>query len=218
MPGVDDLTHIVRPARGEPGGALVLFHGRGSSEHDMAGLFDVLDPDGRFLCAAPRGPLELPPGGFHWYIVPRVGYPDRDTFLSSYERLSAWLDAFAAETGIAPEETVLGGFSQGCVMAWALTLGPGRSRPGGLLAMSGFIPTVDDFPLDYDRLAGLPVAIVHGSQDPVISVEFARAARDRAEAAGADVLYRESPVPHTLDPRVLPELTAWLQERATSTP
>ena len=218
MPGLDELPHVLRPARAEPAGALVLFHGRGTSERDMEGLFDVLDPDGRLICAAPRGPLQLPPGGFHWYVVPRVGYPDRDTFLASFDRLAAWLDALAAETGIAPEEAVLGGFSQGCVMAWALALGPGRPRPAGVLALSGFMPTVDGFELDDDRLADLPVAIAHGSQDPVIGVEFARAARDRAQAAGAEVLYRESPIPHTLDPRVLPELTEWVRERTTRTP
>ncbi len=218
MPGLDALPHTLRPARGEAAGALVLFHGRGTSEHDMAGLFDVLDPDGRFACVAPRGPLQLPPGGFHWYVVERIGFPDRDTFLGSFDRLAAWLDALAAETGIAPEHTVLGGFSQGCVMAWALTLGPGRPRPAGVLAMSGFMSTVDGFALAEERLAGLPVAIAHGSQDPVIGIEFGRDARDRAQAAGAEVLYRETPIPHTLDPRVLPELTAWVRERATGTP
>jgi phospholipase/carboxylesterase len=204
---------VERPARGEATGALVLFHGRGASEHDMAGLFDVLDPDGRRACAAPRGPLQLPPGGFHWYVVPRVGYPDRDTFLASFDRLTAWLDALCARTGIAPEQTVLGGFSQGCVMAWALALGPERPRPAGVLAMSGFMPTVDGFRLSDERLAGLPVAIAHGSQDPIIGIEFAHVARDRAQAAGADVLYRETPIPHSLDPRVLPELAAWVADR-----
>jgi len=213
MPGLDDLTHVARPARGEAAGALVLFHGRATSEHDMEGLFDVLDPDARRACAAPRGPLTLPPGGSHWYVVPRVGFPDRETFLASFDRLAAWLDALAEATGIPAGETLLGGFSQGCVMAWALALGPGRPRPAGVLAMSGFMPTVDGFDLSDERLAGLPVAIAHGASDPVIGIEFGRAARDRAEAAGAEVLYRETPVPHTLDPRVLPELTAWVAER-----
>jgi phospholipase/carboxylesterase len=213
MAELDDLPHLRRPPRGEAAGALVLFHGRGTSEQDMAGLFDVLDPEGRRECAAPRASLQLPPGGFHWYIVPRVGFPDRDTFLASFDGLSGWLDALAEETGIPPERTVLGGFSQGCVMAWAMALGPDRPAPAGVLAMSGFMPTVDGFPLADERLAGLPVAIVHGSHDPVIGVEFGRAARDRATAAGAEVLYRESPIPHTLDPRVLPELAAWVAER-----
>jgi predicted esterase len=55
------------------------------------------------------------------------------------------------------------------------------------------------------------VAIAHGTSDPVISVEFGRDARRRLEAAGADVLYRESPVVHTIDPTIIPELRDWLR-------
>jgi phospholipase/carboxylesterase len=54
------------------------------------------------------------------------------------------------------------------------------------------------------------VAIAHGSADPVISVEFGRDARRRLEAVGADVTYRESPVPHTIDPAFIPDLREWL--------
>jgi predicted esterase len=54
------------------------------------------------------------------------------------------------------------------------------------------------------------VAIGHGTDDPVISVEFGRDARDRLVDAGADVTYRESPMPHTIDPAFLRELPDWL--------
>jgi phospholipase/carboxylesterase len=99
-------------------------------------------------------------------------------------------------------------------MAWSLALGPGRPRPAGMLALSGFAPTVPGFALDWSRAAGLPVAIAHGTLDPVIGIAFGRAAREAAQAAGADVLYRETPVPHTIDPRVVPELVAWVRDRA----
>ena len=89
--------------------------------------------------------------------------------------------AFAEETGVPWERTVIGGFSQGAVMAYALALAVGRPSPAGLLAMSGFIPEVEGFELDLNR-AGLALAITHGTLDPVIGVEFARAARQRLEA------------------------------------
>jgi phospholipase/carboxylesterase len=210
---LDDLAHRIRPATGEPQGALVLLHGRATSEEDLFDLLDALDPPRRLLGACPRGPLELPPGGFHWYIVPRVGFPDPETFRDAFTRLDAWLDALAQETGVPPERTVVGGFSQGAVMAWALGGGQGRPRPAGILAMSGFIPTVDGFELDPQTLAGLPVAISHGARDPIISIGFARAARDRAQADGAEVTYLETDAPHTLDPRVLGDLADWVAAR-----
>jgi phospholipase/carboxylesterase len=205
----DDLPHRLRPAAGEPEGALVLMHGRGTSEEDVFDLLDALDPQRRLLGACPRGPLQLMPGGFHWYVVERVGFPDPDSFGAAFDLLGGWLEGL----GVPPERTILGGFSMGAVMAWALGAGRGRPRPAGILAMSGFIPTVDGFELDPANLTGLPVAITHGSWDPIISVGFGRDARDRAEAAGAQVTYLETEAPHTVDPRVLGDLVDWVAAR-----
>jgi phospholipase/carboxylesterase len=210
MAGIDDLVHHVRPADGEPEGALVLLHGRATSEHDLVPLFDDLDPDRRLVGVTPRGPLSLPPGGAHWYKVRSVGYPGPETFFPTYERLCGWFDALPDALGVPVGRTVLGGFSQGAVMAYALGLGEGRPRPAGLVALSGFIPTVEGFALDLEGLDGYPVAIGHGALDPVIEATFGRRARDRLADAGADVLFRESPVAHTLDPEFLPELGAFV--------
>jgi len=210
------LRTLERPAAGEAEGALVLLHGRGADEHDLVPLLDLLDPERRLHGYTPRAPLSLPPGGAHWYVVPRVGYPDPETFHSTYPQLATWLDDTLTEHGIPPERTVLGGFSQGSVMAYALGLGARRPRPAGILALSGFIPEVEGFELDLGNAEGLPVAIGHGTHDPVISVEFGRDARDRLMDAGAAVTYRESPMPHTIDPAFLRELPGWLVETVGS--
>ena len=207
------MQSLYRPAAAEPEGALVLLHGRGADERDLFPLLDMLDPERRLLGATARGPLSLPPGGAHWYVVQRVGYPDPETFHATFPELAGWLDGMLDEHGIPPDRTVLGGFSQGSVMSYALGLGAGRPRPAGIMALSGFLPTVDDFELDLAKARELPVAIGHGTHDPVISVEFGRDARERLEAAGANVTYRESPMAHTIDPRFLQELKEiWLPE------
>jgi phospholipase/carboxylesterase len=200
------LTYRERPADGEPEGLLVLFHGRGADENDLYPLLDVLDPQRRLLGVTPRGPLALPPGGAHWYAFQQVGYPDPATFLETYAGVAAWLDGFGFE------RVVLGGFSQGAVMTYALGLGEGRPRPAALVALSGFMPTVPGFDLDL-KPPPPPVAIGHGSYDNVISVEFSRRARETLEAAGAEVLYREYPLPHGVDPGFLAELAPWLASK-----
>jgi phospholipase/carboxylesterase len=208
---VDSLAYRLRPAACEPEGALVLLHGRGTDENDLFPLLDLLDRERRLVGVTPRGPLSLPPGGAHWYIVRRVGYPDPDTFHPTYERLTGWLDGFLEEHGIPPERAVLGGFSQGTVMSYALGLGAGRPRPAGILALSGFIPTVDGFELDLGNARELPVAIGHGTEDPVIPVHFACEARDRLTEAGAELVFRESPMGHSIYPGFARELPAWLK-------
>jgi phospholipase/carboxylesterase len=178
-------------------------HGRGADEHDLAPLLQALDPDGNLLGLLPRGPLALPPGGRHWYVLREVGSPDRETFLETFAVLAGWLDGVLAENVIAQERLVLGGFSQGAVMAYSLGLAAGRARPAAILAFSGFIPRVDGFELELDERGGLPVSISHGSLDPIISVEFGREARRRLEDAGLAVRYREDPVQHTISPGAL---------------
>jgi phospholipase/carboxylesterase len=209
------LEHRIRPAEGEPEGALVLFHGRGTSENDLFPLLDVLDPGRRLLGVTPRGPLTLPPGGAHWYAVREIGFPDPETFLATFEVAAAWLDSLAVEIGIGSERTVLGGFSQGAVMTYALGLAAARPRPAALIALSGFLPTVEGFAIDLEREPRPPVAIGHGMLDRVISVEWGRRARLTLERGGFDVLYREYPLPHAVDPSYLGELATWLRTHTT---
>jgi phospholipase/carboxylesterase len=209
---VDSLVHVVRPPAAEPAGALVLLHGRGTSEHDLRPLLDVLDPERRCLGVTPRAPLVLPPGGAHWYVSVGIPTPHHDTFHEAYELASGWLDALLAEHGLGHDRLVLGGFSQGTVMTYALGLGAGRPRPRGLIGLSGFMPEVDGFELDLGGLEGHPVALGHGTHDPIIGVEWGRSARERLEEAGADVTWRESPMPHAVDPDYLHELAGWVRE------
>ena len=199
----------IRPAAGDATGALVLFHGRGADEHDLYPLLDVLDPEQRLVGATPRGPLTLPPGGRHWYVLGGIPTPEPTTFHSSYAAATEWLDAFLAEHGLTAGRLVLGGFSQGAVMSYCVGLGDGRPRPAAITAFSGFIPTVEGFELDLSPPLP-PVAIGHGTHDPVIEVGWGRRARDLLERAGATVLYRETPMFHQIDPHFLREVARWL--------
>ena len=62
---------------------------------------------------------------------------------------------------------------------------------------------MDGFSLDLSDPSRPRVAIGHGTFDPVISVEFSRAARALLGEAGFEVLYRESPMAHSVDPEFL---------------
>ena len=205
------LIQRERAADGAASGLLVLHHGRGADEHDLLGLADVLDPERRLHVVTPRAPLELPGWpGYHWYVVPRVGYPDHDTFHEAHALLAELHDELWRETGIGPERTVFGGFSMGSVMSYALGLDSGRPRPAGILAFSGFIPVVEGWEPDLGSRAGMPVFIAHGTQDPVMEVGFARHARELLENGGLAVDYHESAAAHHIDPAHLPAALDWL--------
>jgi phospholipase/carboxylesterase len=215
----EPLVHVVRESAGDPAGALILLHGRGADEYDLQPVLDVLDPDRRLVGLTPGAPLRPhpPPGGGRWwYQVPRVGFPDAVTFHATYARLTSFLDGWLEARAVPWERTIIGGFSMGCVMSYSVGLGRGRPSPAGILAMSGFIPTVERWEPELDSRAGLPVFITHGARDPVISVEFARDARERLEAAGLDVEYHEHGGSHHIDPRTVPLMAAWARARVAS--
>jgi len=209
---MSELTFRERPAAGDPQGLLVLHHGRGADEHDLLGLADVLDPQQRLHVATPRAPLTLPGWpGHHWYVVPRVGYPDPDTFRAAYAQLAAFHDELFERTGLGPEQTVLGGFSMGSVMSYALGLGPDRPAPAGILAFSGFVPVVEGWEPDLAGRAGTTRAfIAHGRRDPIMAVDFARHADEQLRAAGFDVSYHESDAGHHIDPAHVAPAIDWL--------
>ncbi len=206
------LTFAERPARAaEAHGLLALHHGRGSDEQDLIGLAPVLDPDERLHVVAPRAPLQLAGSpGYHWYLVPRVGYPDPASFREAYRELAAFHDELWQRTGIGPEQTVLGGFSMGTVMSYALGLGGDRPAPAGVLALSGFIPAVEGWQASLEDRTPTRVLIAHGRNDGVIPVTFARQARERLEQAGFAVDYRESEAAHHVDAGDIPRVVTWL--------
>ncbi len=205
------LVHRERPAAGEAEGLLVLHHGRGADENDLLGLADALDPGRRLHVVTPGGPLTIPGWpGRHWYVVPRVGYPDFETFHDARRALAEFHDELWERTGLGPERTVLGGFSMGSVMSYALGLAPDRPRPAGILAFAGFIPTVDGWQPDLDSRRGLPTFIAHGQQDPIMDVSFAHRARALLESGGLDVEYHEFGGGHQIDPARLVAATGWL--------
>jgi phospholipase/carboxylesterase len=209
------LVYEERPPDGEAAGLLVLHHGRGTDERDLLPLADVLDPERRLHVVSPRGPLTLPgwPGN-HWYAVQQVGFPDPETFEVAFAALSDFHDQLWSSTGIAPDRTILGGFSMGSVMSYALGLSGQRPAPAGLLIFSGFVPTVSGWEPDLESRRSMPVFVAHGRADPIMDVDFARRARKLLEEGGLDVSYHESDVGHGIDPAHIQLAAAWLKEAA----
>lgn len=211
MPEPQPLSYLERPAAAEPEGLLVLHHGRGTDERDLLGLADALDPGRRLHVVTPRGPLTLPGSpGYHWYLVPRVGYPDHDSFHAARGALGRFHDGLWERIGIEPSRTVLGGFSMGTVMSYAMALGADRPSPAGVLAFSGFVPTVDGWQPHFEDRRDTRAFVAHGRADPIMGIEFARRARELLEAGGLPVSYHESDVGHQIDPAHLAAAADWL--------
>jgi phospholipase/carboxylesterase len=208
---LSSLVYRERPARGAPEGLLILHHGRGSDENDLLTLGDALDPTRRLHVVTPRAPLQLAGSpGYHWYRVPRVGYPDPESFDAARRELGELHDELWRRTELTPERTVLGGFSMGAAMSYVMGLGAERPAPAGIIAFSGFLAPVEHWQPDLANRKDVRVFIAHGTRDQVISVDFAHVAAERLREAGLPVEYHESQAGHHIDPREIPSAGAWL--------
>lgn len=207
------LDFMERPADGQATGALFLHHGRGSWEGDLLPLADVFDPDRRLHVVCPRGPLQLEDApGFHWYTVPEVGYPDPTTFHAARQALADFHDDQCERLAISPDRVVLGGFSMGAVMSYTLGLSSDRPAPAGILALSGFIPTLRDesWQPSFSDRGDLPVFVSHGTMDFVIDFGFAEMAKRKLDAAGLPVDFHPFEGGHFVDPAGASAVTDWL--------
>ncbi len=209
------VTNVVRP-EGAADRLMVLIHGKGADEHDLEPLLQHVDPAGRFLAVLPRAPLPMPPG-YQWYDT--TGIPEGGPgFLESVDALDDLVNEAPAEHGLARDEAVVAGFSQGAALTLAVGLRRSeRPRPAGLLAMSGFLadptrtpraPGTGDF--YYDFSAAPPVLVQHGIHDPLIGVHFGRLAAEALAANGVPVVYREYPMEHHVTAESMADAADWL--------
>lgn len=207
--GISDLHTRVERGAGPADRLLLLVHGLGADENDLAALVPHLDPDGRFVTVLPRAPQPYGPG-YQWYEF-GPGGPDPKTFLAAVEALDGVVDQACEEDGLSRADAVVAGFSQGASLVVALGLRRGANpHPAGILAMSGFLPEVDG--LDYDWDAELPPVLVqHGTHDPMIAVARGRDLAHSLAAEGAPVVYGEYPMAHQVALESVQQGADWLK-------
>jgi phospholipase/carboxylesterase len=197
--------------RGQPSRLLVLLHGFDADEHGLAALGPLIDPDGRFLVAAPRGPVDVPDGtGRAWWRYGPRG-PDPETFHASFHALHQEIDRLCAAHLMTRDEMVVGGFSQGGAMALALALGASsRPRPAGVLCLSGFLVDVDGLDYDWDADLDLPVLVQHGRADELVPVEMGRDTATTLDHQGVEVTFRDYDMGHQTTLESLADARDWL--------
>lgn len=187
--------------------AIIALHGRGADENDLADLVLALELQD-VIVITPRAPLAFPFGGYAWYNLGDEGVPESETFKSSLRLVEKFVAEAKAGYPIDNEKTILLGFSQGTVMAYAAALLHPESFHG-IAALSGYIPHKSGLALHLSNLNRFPVFISHGSDDPVIPVSFGREAAQLLEHADAEVTYHEYPTVHAVTEEIIRDLREW---------
>jgi phospholipase/carboxylesterase len=190
---------------------VVLLHGRGSNEQEIATLVDHLRSGPEY--AAVRAPIGEG-GGFAWFANRGIGRPVAESLAETMGWFRGWLDR-AAPAG---RPVVLVGFSGGAAFAGGLLLAdPGRYAGAAILYVT--LPFDAGVPVDPDRLAGVPVLVAQGEADTVIPRELL----DRTWAylhdeSGATVTSRRDPGGHGISVQTLAELGEWIATTGAAPP
>jgi phospholipase/carboxylesterase len=189
-------------ATGPDAPLVVLLHGRGSDERDIAALADHLPPGPAY--AAVRAPI-AEGGGYAWFANRGIGRPLPESLDETMGWFRAWLDDVAP----AGRPVVLVGFSGGAAFAGGLLLAdPGRYA--GAAVLYGTLPFDAGVPTTPGRLAGASVLVVHGDEDTVIPRELLDRTWDYLTGeSGAATVARRTPGGHGITVQALTALRAW---------
>lgn len=208
------LTHLLRaatPGRGEPA-LLVLMHGVGSNERDLFGLAPQVP--GRFHVLSLRAPHTLGPGAYAWFqfSVAPDGQRSIDGRQEAASRmLAAQAVASAAQQLAVPlHRVVVGGFSQGGIMALSLLLTQPTLMQAAMVMHSRLLPEVLPLAAPAASLQGKHLWVSHGLQDAVIPLASARQIRDHASTLPLALTYQEFPGAHEIRPAELVSAMEWL--------
>lgn len=189
---------------------LVLLHGYGADENDLAPLAQYIDPEGEMFVICPRAPHPVPPFGAGWYERDANRNIDPAMFLASVDSVDLTIDRVCAEHDFQRSEALVVGFSQGGAMALASSLRAGGApRPAAVACLSGMLQEIDGLVYDFGAENLPPVMVQHGTLDPMVTIDRGHHTRDTLTAAGVAHTYREYPMQHEIVAESIVDLRDW---------
>lgn len=197
---------------------LVLMHGVGSNEHDLFSLAPQI-PE-QFHVVSLRAPFRMGPGAFAWFdfsIEPHgertINEPQEAESRTLLEQAVAQA---AQQLGIAADHVVVGGFSQGGIMALSLLLTQPALMHAALVWHSRLLQQVVPLTAPADALHGKRLWLSHGTYDNVIPLAHAQAIAHHMATLPVSVAYHEFPSAHEIRPSELAATVAWLESLSTT--
>lgn len=213
---------------------VVLMHGYGAPGDDLVGLGEglaapvgttFLFPEAPSGLTGAAGLMTLDDEARAWWQID-IGRFQRAAMLGTLDKLVeevpegleearasviAMLDAYEASTSTPSSRIVLGGFSQGSMLALDVALHTERPLAGLALMSSTLLAAKDWLPRMAARKA-LPVFQSHGTRDPILPFPIAERLRHELEGAGLRVSFTTFDDGHGIPPEVMRDLGTWLSQ------
>jgi phospholipase/carboxylesterase len=202
----------------QPKATVIWLHGLGADGHD----FEPIVPELRLPSTLPvrfvfpHAPVQAVTvnQGMRmraWYDIYQFGGgPEDEAGLRASQRLLEGLIARETERGIRCDKIVLAGFSQGGAIV--LQAGLRHSQKlAGIMALSTYLPLGATLDKERSEANGaIPIFMAHGQHDDVIPLKRAEQSRQAMEALGYEVQWHVYPMPHSVCPEEIRDITQFL--------
>jgi len=201
------------PTPARPKACVVLLHGVGSSETSLADLAMSIHPD--TLVVFPRGPVQFAPGQFGWFHVAFTpGGPSIDATEANGSRLSLvrFLEQLQSAYGVAPQDTVIAGFSQGGILSASVALSEPEHVAGFAVLSGRILPELEAHFASTQRLAHLRGFIAHGEYDSKLPKAWAQRADQWLEKLGVARATHFYPIDHGISAEMQTDFLDWLEQ------
>jgi phospholipase/carboxylesterase len=206
-----------------PSASVIWMHGLGADGNDFVPIVNELELDGtpaiRFVFPhAPMRPVTINNGSVMraWYDVSlgdlegQSRRADEKGVRESQAHITALIEG-EAKRGVAAEDIVLAGFSQG----GAIALQTGLRHPrklAGVMALSTYLPLAESLPQEAAPAnKATPIFMAHGTYDPVIPLMMGAGSMTVLTGLGYAVEWRQYPMPHSVCPQEIQDIGAWLR-------
>ena len=217
----DYLPAIEIESGAHPTHAVLWMHGLGADGNDFVPIVQELELPMktaiRFIFPhAPQQEVSIN-GGLvmrAWYDIKNINlnqHEDEKGIRSSQHAITALIGR-ENQRGIPSRNIILAGFSQGGVMA----LHVGLHHPeklGGIMALSSYLPLTHTLRKEaHIANASTQIVMAHGSYDPIIPIQLAKASRQLLLQNGYQVEWHEYPMAHSVCAEELIDISKWLRK------
>ncbi|MFZ4380084.1 MAG: alpha/beta hydrolase [Polynucleobacter sp.] len=200
--------------------SVIWLHGLGADGNDFVSIIPELhlpeNPAIRFIFpSAPSMPVTVN-GGYvmpAWYDIVGRNLMDQEDGEGIKRSAKSVIELIEKEVqrGIAYQNIVLAGFSQGCAMALYIGLRLPHQL-AGILALSGYLPLAMSLKLEkHSANQSTPIFMAHGTYDPVVALDRAQASYALLEKSGYQIDWNEYPMEHSVNHEELSDISRFLQ-------
>ncbi|MEC4004957.1 alpha/beta fold hydrolase [Flavobacterium sp. SUN052] len=211
------LHHLVREPKIklDKNPLLLLLHGYGSNEEDLFSFASEL-PDEYYVISA-RAPFDMQYGSYAWYAInfdaDENKFSDINQAQESRDIIANFIDELVANQAIDASDVTLIGFSQGCILSYAIAVSY-PEKVQRVVAMSGYFNAEIAKPnFEKNDFSNLKIFASHGTVDQVVPVDWARKAAPLLKELGIDIVYKEYTVGHGVAPQNFFDFKNWLEQK-----